>query len=57
VAALARALLTLTLFFIGAGLDRATLAAVGLRPFLLGVLLWVAVLAGSLGGILAGWIR
>ena len=57
VAALARALLTLTLFFIGAGLDRATLAAVGLRPFLLGVLLWVAVLAGSLGGFLAGWIR
>lgn len=57
VTALARALLTLTLFFIGTGLDRSTLATLGLRPLLLGVLLWLAVMAGSLGGILAGWIR
>jgi uncharacterized integral membrane protein (TIGR00698 family) len=53
----ARALLTLTLFFIGAGLDRAAVVAVGLRPFALGGLLWIAVIAGSLGGILGGWIR
>jgi len=41
----------------GAGLDRAAMAAVGFRPFLLGVLLWLAVIAGSLAGILTGWIR
>lgn len=52
----ARALLTLTLFLIGAGLDRAALAAIGLRPLLLGVVLWLAVMAGSLAGIRLGWI-
>lgn len=53
----ARALLTLTLFLIGAGLDRAALAAIGLRPLLLGILLWLAVIAGSLAGIRLGWIH
>ncbi len=52
----ARALLTLTLFLIGAGLDRAALAAIGLRPLLLGVVLWLVVMAGSLAGIRLGWI-
>lgn len=38
-----RVLLVLTLFLIGTGLSRATLRAVGLRPLVQGVLLWVAV--------------
>ena len=40
--------LTLTLFLIGAGLSRDTLRAVGLRPLVLGVLLWVVISVGSL---------
>ena len=46
-AAAARRALVLTLFLIGAGLSREALATVGWRPFLLGLLLWLAV--GSLG--------
>ncbi|HEX2451022.1 MAG TPA: putative sulfate exporter family transporter [Gemmatimonadales bacterium] len=42
----ARHLLTLTLYLIGLGLTRATLASVGVRPMLQGVLLWAAL--GSL---------
>jgi uncharacterized integral membrane protein (TIGR00698 family) len=42
----ARTVLALTLFLIGLGLTRATLASVGLRPMLQGVLLWAAL--GSL---------
>ena len=38
---LARSGLTVTLFLIGAGITRATLAAVGLRPLLQGTVLWV----------------
>jgi uncharacterized integral membrane protein (TIGR00698 family) len=51
--ALARQGLVLTLFLIGAGLTRGTLRAVGLRPLVLGVLLWVAVAGVSLTVILA----
>jgi len=40
--------LTLTLFLIGAGLSRDTLRAVGLRPLVLGMLLWVVISVGSL---------
>jgi uncharacterized integral membrane protein (TIGR00698 family) len=47
-AAAARIGLVLTLFLIGAGLNRATLARVGGRPFAQGVLLWVAVASLSL---------
>lgn len=43
VARLARVGLVLTLFLIGAGLTRATLRAVGVRPLVQGVLLWLAV--------------
>jgi uncharacterized integral membrane protein (TIGR00698 family) len=39
----ARWLLVVTLFLIGAGLSRATLRAVGLRPMLQGLLLWLVV--------------
>jgi len=47
IAALARRVLVLTLFLIGAGLSREALRSVGLRPFLLGLVLWL--LVGSLG--------
>lgn len=40
--------LTLTLFLIGAGLSRRTLAAVGLKPLLQGVLLWMLIAGGTL---------
>jgi uncharacterized membrane protein YadS len=40
--------LTLTLFLIGAGLSAKTLRAVGWRPFLQGVLLWLFISAVSL---------
>ena len=46
--------LTVTLFLIGSGLSRASLRRVGLRPLLLGVLLWVAVAATSLALLRAG---
>ncbi len=45
--------LVLTLFLIGAGLSRATLRAVGVRPLVQGVLLWVAVASASLAAITA----
>ena len=47
VALAARRVLVLTLFLIGAGLSREALRAVGFRPFLQGLLLWL--LVGSLG--------
>jgi uncharacterized integral membrane protein (TIGR00698 family) len=57
VTAAAKLLLTLTLFLIGAGLDRAALRAVGARPFVQGLLLWLIVGSASLAAIKAGWIR
>ena len=56
VAAVARRALVLTLFLLGLGLSRATLARVGPRPLLQGVLLWIVVGASTLGAIAAGWI-
>jgi uncharacterized integral membrane protein (TIGR00698 family) len=53
----ARIALTLTLFFIGAGLDRAAVRTVGARPFVHGLLLWLVVGSGTLAAIMAGWIR
>jgi len=44
----ARIGLTITLFLIGAGLSRNNLKAVGPRPMILGVLLWIAISIGSL---------
>jgi len=49
---LARIGLTVTLFFIGAGLSASTLRSVGGRPYVLGVLLWVVISVASLGVIL-----
>ena len=51
--ALAKQGLVLTLFLIGAGLSRATLRAVGVRPLAQGVLLWAAVAGASLAAVLA----
>jgi uncharacterized integral membrane protein (TIGR00698 family) len=57
VAAAAQRLLVLTLFLLGLGLSRAAVARVGVRPFVLGLSLWVLVGSATLGAILAGWIR
>jgi len=40
--------LTVTLFLIGMGISRATIAKVGVRPLLQGIALWAAVAIGSL---------
>ncbi|HLP07046.1 MAG TPA: putative sulfate exporter family transporter [Opitutaceae bacterium] len=52
----ARAALTLTLFLIGTGLDRASVRAVGARPFVHGLLLWLLAAGGTLVSIKLGWI-
>jgi uncharacterized integral membrane protein (TIGR00698 family) len=49
--------LTVTLFLIGASLSVKSLRAVGPRPLLQGILLWIAVAAGSLFMIRANWIQ
>ncbi len=49
--------LTVTLFLIGANLNRETLRKVGIRPLLQGLTLWVIVGAGTLTLILFNWIR
>ncbi len=56
VAFLATRALVLTLFLIGAGLSRAAVRSVGVRPFLQGLLLWIAVAAASLAAVHAGII-
>lgn len=56
VARVARQLLVLTLFLIGSHLTRASLRAVGIRPLVLGVLLWILVGAGSLAAIETGLV-
>lgn len=52
ISSLARKCLTLTMFFIGASLSTSTLKAVGLRPLLMGILLWIIVSVASLAYIL-----
>jgi uncharacterized integral membrane protein (TIGR00698 family) len=54
VAQVARHALVLTLFLIGLGLSRSTLRAVGWRPLVLGISLWVLMAAGTLAAIRAG---
>ena len=49
---LAKAGMTLTLFLIGASLSRATLRAVGVRPLILSVLLWIVISVVSLFAVL-----
>ena len=45
---LAKIGLTVTLFFIGAGLSAKVVSSVGIRPYVLGVLLWVVISTTSL---------
>ncbi|MFT3765542.1 MAG: putative sulfate exporter family transporter [Minicystis sp.] len=52
VAAVARRAMVAALFLIGAGLGRSALRAVGARPLLHGVLLWIAMGAGTLAVLL-----
>jgi uncharacterized integral membrane protein (TIGR00698 family) len=49
---IARTGLTVTLFLIGASLSRRSLAAVGVRPLILGVLLWLVISAAGLWGVM-----
>lgn len=53
---LGKAGLTATLFLIGTTLSKKTLQSVGVKPFLQGVLLWIAVGTASLVAINLGWI-
>jgi uncharacterized integral membrane protein (TIGR00698 family) len=53
---IAKKLLVVTLFLIGANLTRDTLRSVGLRPLIQGVLLWIIVGSLTLGAIVMGWI-
>ena len=55
--ALAKRLLVLTLFLIGTGLTRATLRSVGLKPFLMGAILWAVVATVTLAAVIEGWVR
>jgi uncharacterized integral membrane protein (TIGR00698 family) len=57
VAAVARRLLVVTLFLIGANLSRESLRKIGLRPLVHGVLLWVIVGTSTLLAIVAGVLR
>jgi len=57
VSLVARALLTLTLFLIGAGLSRPVARAIGAGPLFLALLLWIAMAGASLAAIRAGWIH
>lgn len=52
VSSLAKHIITLSLFFIGAGLTRETLRAVGLKPMIQGILLWLTISCLSLAYIM-----
>jgi uncharacterized membrane protein YadS len=53
----ARRALVTTLFLVGAGVSRSALRQVGVRPLVLGLVLWVAVSAATLAAITWGWLR
>jgi len=53
---IAKRALVLTLYFIGLDLSKATLAKVGLKPFVFGFALWVIVAAGTFSAIHLGWL-
>jgi uncharacterized membrane protein YadS len=56
-ATLGKSGLAVTLFLIGASLNREALRRVGIRPLLQAVLLWVVAASASLWAIEKGWIR
>jgi uncharacterized membrane protein YadS len=53
ISGIARKCLILTMFFIGASLSVDKIKVVGIRPLVLGVLLWIMISVGSLAYILA----
>ncbi len=53
---LGKAGLTATLFLIGSSLSKKTLQAVGIKPFLQGVILWIVIASVSLAAIYTGLI-
>ena len=48
VSGIARKMLTITMFFIGASLSKETLKSVGVKPMIQGVLLWIIISVGTL---------
>lgn len=48
ISGIARRCLTITMFFIGASLSTDVLRSVGIKPLILGVLLWIVISVGSL---------
>ena len=52
ISGMARKLLILTMFFIGASLSRETIKAVGVKPLIQGILLWTIISLGSLAYII-----
>lgn len=54
---MAKQLLVLTLFLIGAGLDKNSIRSVGLKPFILGICLWVVISVLSLLVIQSEFLR
>ena len=52
ISAIARKLLTLTMFFIGASLSKSTLRSVGVKPLIQGVILWLLISVVSLSYII-----
>ena len=57
VARVARQVLVLTLFLIGTSVTRSALKSVGVRPLVLGVVLWLLVSVTTLWLITAGLLR
>ncbi len=57
IALIAKRLLVVALFLVGANLSRAALAAVGWRPLIVGTVLWIGVSISVAAGITAGWIH
>lgn len=49
---ISKAGLTLTLFFIGCGLTKETVKAVGIRPLIQGILLWIVIASAALWAIM-----
>ena len=55
-AAISRQVLVSTLFLVGAGVSREALLAVGVRPIVLGLSLWLVVASASLAAMKLGWL-
>ncbi|QDK38773.1 YeiH family protein [Bdellovibrio sp. NC01] len=54
---IAKRALVVTLFLIGTNLTKETLAQVGIKPLIQGVMLWVTIASATLGAIVMGWIH